>query len=217
MYQSQTQTSVKNKIVCIVLNFLFFNSFFFFFFQPHFLVLLYSFLFVKVFVFFNSHWFGMYIFFFQSLSCFFFFLAIRSVAHYLSFTLFDSLRVPFFLLFFLFCFKMSLVFFPKPSKLLFIQPTKFPPQNNSKYEPRIFRYTWFRQISAHILIISKALFPNIFPNKNLIAPPQGGIHKISVCLVRHKKNPLLCSIGEIIRDNSGWYGPEDPRHHLCPQ
>ena len=48
--------------------------------------------------------------------------------------------------------------------------------------------------SAHILIISKLLFPNIIPNKNLIAPLQWGIHKISVCFVRHKKICLLVAL-----------------------
>ena len=140
MYQSQTQTSVKNKIVCIVLNFLF-SILFSFFFSTTFSGSSLLFSFCQSFCFFQQSLVRHVYFFLSVFKLFFFFLAIRSVAHYLSFTLFNSLRVPFFLLFFLFCFKMSLVFFPKPSKLLFIQPTKFPPQNNSKYEPRIFRYT----------------------------------------------------------------------------
>ena len=142
MYQSKTQKSLKIKCsYCYSFSFFPFFSFFFFF-QPHFLVLLFSFFFLFFFqIFSNSHRFGMYIFFFQSLSCFFFFVVvffIRSIGHYLSFTLFNSLRVPFFLIFFLFCFKISRVFFPKPPKLLFIQSTKFPPQNNSKSESANF-------------------------------------------------------------------------------
>ena len=143
----------------------------------------------------------MYIFF----SFYFIFLlsfSIRSIVHSLSFTPINSLRVPFFLIFFLFCLKISRVSFPKPPKLLLIQPTKLPPQNTSKSSPWIFRHTWFRQNSAHIFIISKPLFPNIFPNKNLIAPLQGGIHKISVSLVRHNKKICLLVARHLWRDYS---------------
>ena len=39
------------------------------------------------------------------------------------------------------------------------------------------RHTWFRQNSAHLLIISNTLFQNIFPNNNLKAPLQGELTK----------------------------------------
>ena len=49
----------------------------------------------------------------------------------------------------------------------------FPIQNNSKSESANPRHTWFRQNSAHLLIISKTPFQNIFPNNNRKAPLQG--------------------------------------------
>ena len=99
---------------------------------------------------------------------------------------------------FLFCFKISWAFFPKP-KLLLIQPTKFPHQNNSKSESPEFseHIQWDYQNSAHILIISKPLFPNIFCNKNLIAPFQGELTKYPSASsdTKQKKNlSLSCSV-----------------------
>ena len=58
------------------------------------------------------------------------------------------------------CFEISWVFFSKAPKLLFIQQTTFPPENNSKSSPLIFRYIWYRQNFAHIL--NYLLSPNSF-------------------------------------------------------
>ena len=119
MYQSQTQKSVKIKSVHIVLHFLFYH-FFLFFFQPHFLVLLFSFFFLFLSNFFFQQSLVQHVLFFSVFKLFSFF-AIRSIAHYLSFTLFNSLRVTFFLIFFLFCLKISWVFFAKPPKARYIK------------------------------------------------------------------------------------------------
>ena len=51
----------------------------------------------------------------------------------------------------------------------------FPIQNIS--ESANLRHTWFRQNSAHLLITSKTLFQNIFPNNNLKASLQGELTK----------------------------------------
>ena len=51
----------------------------------------------------------------------------------------------------------------------------FPIQNISEYAN--LRHTWFRQNSAHLLITSKTLFQNIFPNNNLKASLQGEFTK----------------------------------------
>ena len=64
----------------------------------------------------------------------------------------------------------------------------FPIQNIS--ESANLCHTWFRQNSAHLLITSKKLFQNIFPNNNLKASLQGGTHKIPACFVRHKKTSV---------------------------
>ena len=111
MHQTQTQKSLKIKVFVLSFNFLFFFFIFFFFFHSHIMVL-FSFFGGLLFQFFsNSHWFGMYIFFPQSLICFCFvlflcFFTLRSITHSLSFTPVNSLGVRFFLIFFLFCLKI---------------------------------------------------------------------------------------------------------------
>ena len=81
-----------------------------------------------------------------------------------------------------------------------------------------FRYTCFRQNSAHLLIISKTLFQNIFPNNNLKAPLLGKTLQIPVCLVRHKKTHLSLSwsapMARFIRDNSSRYGLRKVRDNI---
>ena len=89
------------------------------------------------------------------------------------------------------------MFFPKPPKLLFIQPT-FPPQNNSKPSPRIFRYIRYRQNFAHILnyLFSKPLFRNILFNKTSNPTPGGNSQNIHLPRQTHthtKYLPLSCS------------------------
>ena len=104
---------------------------------------------------------------------------------------------------------ISRVYFPKPPKLLIIQPTKFLPQNNSKSESMNFPNTRCRQNSAHILFLSKPLFPYIFPDKNLKAPLQGGdSQNIRLPRQTQKKHlSLSCSapMTRFIRDNSSRY------------
>ena len=123
-FQQKKHVSVPNSKVienkCSYCPSFFF--FFFFFFSNH--IFWFFFFFFQIFS--NSHWFGMYIFFFRSSSFFVFFFHYQ-VNGSLSVFLFNSLWVPFLSSFFL-CFEISL-FFPKPPKLLLIQPTKFPPQN----------------------------------------------------------------------------------------
>ena len=124
---------IENKKIRIVLHFLFFFFFHFLSFFNHIFWFFFSLFFFKFFL--NSHWFGVY--FFSVFNLFFYFIsfAIRSIAHSLTYTPINILRVPYFLIFFLFSLKISRVFFPKPTKLLLIQPTKFLPQSTSKLSP----------------------------------------------------------------------------------
>ena len=70
--------------------------------------------------------------------------------------------------------KISRVFFLKnPNFYKLCQ--HFPIQNIS--ESANLRHTWFRQNSAHLVITSKTLFQNIFPNNNLKASLQGELIK----------------------------------------
>ena len=110
---------IENKSVRIVLHFLFC---FHFFFSQQSLV---------------RH---VYFFFFQSLICFFYFLSLSGQLLILCLLLLSiAYEYPSFLSSFFFCLKISRVFFPKPPKLLLIQPTKFSPQNTSKSSPWILR------------------------------------------------------------------------------
>ena len=79
------------------------------------------------------------------------------------------------LLFFFFLFTKYPCFFflNNPNFYKFCQ--HFPIQNIS--ESANLRHTWFRQNSAHLLITSKTLFQNIFPNNNLKASLQGELTK----------------------------------------
>ena len=87
---------IENKNVRTFLHFLFFPIFFSFF--NHIFWFFFSLFFFFFQIFSNSHWFGMYIFAVFNL---FFLLSfsIRSIAHSLSFTPINSLRVLFFLFF----------------------------------------------------------------------------------------------------------------------
>ena len=70
--------------------------------------------------------------------------------------------------------KISRVFFlNNPNFYKFCQ--HFPIQNIS--ESANLRHTWFRKNSSHLLITSKTLFQNIFPNNNLKASLQGELTK----------------------------------------
>ena len=150
-------------------------SLFFFFFSKFFLI--------------NSHWFGMYIYFFLSLICSFFFRVNCSLCllHFL----------------FFFLFKYHAHSLPKPPKLL-LAHSIFLPRNNSKSSPRILQTHPMRspKLSAYLkyLISKPFFFFEHLPPQNLTVPLQGGTHKITVCLVRHKKtsaSSLLCLYGKI--------------------
>ena len=102
----------------------------------------------------------------------------RSISH-----IFNSLRVPFFLIFFLFCLKISRVFSPKPPKLSLIQPTKFPPQNTSKSESMNFprmQHRWLFILDRKLLIAYTAI-------KNNWGCILGRMHLITI-----KKKPKSC-------------------------
>ena len=174
-----------------VLSFIFFFSiFFFFFFQPPFLVLLFS-----LFFFFFINF-----FFQQSLvrHVYFFFLSVFNLL-FLEFFLSGQLLI--------ICLLHFSIAYESPSFLSFFFALKYPgcsflnhpnfysfSQQNSPLKtiqnpsPRIFRYTWFRQNSAHILIISKPLFPNTFLNKKPHSPtPWGDSQNIRLPRQTHKK------------------------------
>ena len=143
----------------------------------------------------------------------------RSFSH-----LFNSLRVPFFLFFFLFCFKISWVFFPKTPKLLFIQPIKFLPQKQIKTEPMIFQHIqWDCQNFAHILnyLIAQPLVPEYLPQQNPQSPTPGwNSQNIRLPCQTQKKICLLVALPQwrdysrqfrLIRSRRGL------RRHLCPR
>ena len=157
--------------------FSFFIHIFWFFFSPFFF-----------FFFIISHWFGMYIFFLSVFKLFFSLSGQLLIICLLHFSI--AYEYPSFLSSFFFALKYPGFSFVNHPNLYSFSQENFPLKTIKNPSPRFFRYTRSRQNSAHILIISKPLFPNIFPNKNLIAPLQGGIHKISVCLVRHTKKYL---------------------------
>ena len=75
--------------------------------------------------------------------------------------------------FFFFSQNIPVFFLNKPNFYKFCQ--HFPIQNIS--ESANLRHTWFRQNSAHLLITSKTLFQNIFPNNNLNASLQEELTK----------------------------------------
>ena len=75
--------------------------------------------------------------------------------------------------FFFFAQNIPFFFLNNPNLYKFCQ--HFPIQNIS--ESANLRHTCFRQNSAHLLITSKTLFQNIFPNNNLKASLQGELTK----------------------------------------
>ena len=128
---------IENKSVRIVLRFFcfFFHFFFFFLFSTTFSGSFLFFLFFCFFKFFLTVTGSACIFFLLVFNLFFYFLSVSGQLLILCLLLLSiAYEYPPFLSSFFFCFKISRVFFPKPSKLLLIQPTKFLPQNNSKSE-----------------------------------------------------------------------------------
>ena len=106
----------------IVLHFLFIFHFFFFF-RPHFLVLFFFFkVFSSKFFLINSHWFGMYIYFFPIFNLFSY--------HYFFYQVNCSLCLLHFLFFSLFKYHGHSL--PKPPKLLLGHSIKFLTRNNFK-------------------------------------------------------------------------------------
>ena len=95
------------------------------------------------------------------------------------------------------------VFFSTPPNLY--QPTKFPPQNTSKSESPNFRTHPMRSPKPHAYpkyLISKPLFPNIFPSKTSKPHSRREFTKYPSALSDEKKkkrsvSSLLCPYGEI--------------------
>ena len=71
--------------------------------------------------------------------------------------------------------KQEKLYIKKPMKNFYKFCQHFPIQNIS--ESANLRHTWFCQNFAHLLITSKTLFQNIFPNNNLKASLQGELTK----------------------------------------
>ena len=89
------------------------------------------------------------------------------------------------------------MFFPQPPKLLFIQPTTFPPQKQIKTESMNFPHIqWDCQNFAHILnyLISQPLVSEYPPQQKCQSPTPGGeFTKYPSALLDTKKMSLSCS------------------------
>ena len=94
----------------------------------------------------------------------------------------------------------------------------FPIQNIS--ESTNLHHTWFRQNSAHLLITSKTLFQNIFPNNNLKASLQGELTKYLSASSDTKNICLLVTLPprqDRFQDNTyvfnNWYPQFPPQNN----
>ena len=130
--------------------------------------------------------------------------------------LFNSLRVPFFLIVFLsFALKIPGVLF-KPPKPFIISLNKISPFTQNWVREFSKHIQWDHQNSAHILnnYSPNPCFSEHLPQQNLTVPLQGGTQKITVCPVRHKKHPSLrcsASMAKYLRQFSSRYGQRNVR------
>ena len=111
-------------------------------------------------------------------------------------------KYPFFLTSFFFCLKISLVFSPKPPKLLLTQPTKFPPQNTSKSSPWIFQMHPMRSLKLHAYFnyLQTPVFVYLPQQKPHSPTPGGNSQNIRLPRQTHKKKTCLLVALPLWRD-----------------